>query len=214
MKRGMFLSFEGGEASGKSVQAEALARSLEQRDVDVVPVHEPGSTPLGERVRDILLHASDVPLTPEAQALLFSASRAQLVHDVIRPALEAGRTVIADRFYDSTLVYQGHGQNADRAGILAVTAFAVDGVRPDRTFLLDVPIDVALARRARQGGRSWDRFEASERAFHERLREGYLALARAEPERFVVINADREESAVASDIRRSVEQLLGVPSPP
>ncbi len=214
MNRGLFISFEGGEASGKSLQATSLVRSLEERGTEVVLVHEPGTTPLGERVRDILLHAADIPLSAEAQALLFSAARAQLVHDVIRPALEAGKTVIADRFYDSTLVYQGHGQDADRAGILAVTAFAVDGVRPDRTFLLDVPVEVALARRAREAGRPWDRFEAGERAFHERLREGYLALARAEPTRFVVVDADRDEAAIASDIRRSVERLLGVPSRP
>lgn len=214
MTRGLFLSFEGGEASGKSLQAQALVRWLGERGRSALLVHEPGSTPLGERVRDILLHASEVPLSPEAQALLFSAARAQLVHDLIRPSLESGTIVVADRFFDSTLVYQGYGQQADRDGLISVTAFATGGVRPDRTFLLDLTVDVALARRARESPRRWDRFEANERAFHERLREGYLRLAASEPGRFVVVDADRDEASVASDVRRSVETLLGVPSRP
>ena len=210
---GLFLSFEGGEASGKSVQAKRLADRLRAEGRAVVSVREPGSTPLGERVRDIVLHAREIPLAPNAQALLFSTARAQLVHDVIQPALAAGSIVIVDRFYDSTLAYQGYGHGADLEGLRAVTAFAVGDVRPRRTFLLDLPVDVAEARSKDRGpGRAWDRFEAGERAFHERVRDGYLALARAEPGRFAVIRGDRDEDAVAADIGREVEALLAAPT--
>lgn len=192
------------------MQACRLAEWLSARGEAVVSLHEPGSTPVGERVREILLHAKEIPLAANTQALLFSAARAQLVRDVIAPALAAGSVVILDRFFDSTLAYQGAGHGADRAGLDAVTRFAVGLVRPSRTFLLDVPVEVAAARaRTRRTGRDWDRFEADEQAFHERVREGYLRLAAAEPGRFTVIRGDRDEETVAADIRREVEPLLG-----
>ena len=210
---GLFLSFEGGEASGKSVQAKRLADWLQAQGREVVSVREPGSTPVGERVRDIVLHAKDIPLAPNAQALLYSTARAQLVRDVIRPELTKGKIVIVDRFYDSTLAYQGYGHGADLDQLRAVTAFAVGDTRPDRTFLLDLPVDAAEGRAAtRKPGRAWDRFEAEASAFHERVRAGYLKLAQAEPARFVVIRADRDVDAVAADVSREVERLLGAPA--
>jgi dTMP kinase len=206
---GLFLSFEGGEASGKSVQAQRLAERLRADGRDVVSVREPGSTPVGERVRDIVLHARDIPLAPNAQALLYSTARAQLVRDVIRPALAEGRIVIVDRFFDSTLAYQGFGHGADLDQLRAVTAFAVGDTRPDRTLLLDLPVEAAESRAAtRKPGRAWDRFEAEAHGFHERVRDGYLRLAAAEPRRFAVIRADRDVDAVAADIWREVERLL------
>ena len=206
---GLFLSFEGGEASGKSVQAKRLAERLVAAGREVVAVREPGSTPVGERVRDIVLHAQEIPLGANAQALLYSTARAQLVRDVIRPALAAGKIVIVDRFYDSTLAYQGYGHGADLAQLRAVTDFAVGETRPDRTLLLDLPVAAAEQRAAtRKPGRAWDRFEAEARAFHERVREGYLRLAAAEPQRFAVIGADRDIDAVATDVWRVVEGLL------
>lgn len=209
---GLFVSFEGGEASGKSVQVQRLAASLRERGVEVVLVREPGGTPAGERIRDILLHARDVALTPESQALLFMAARAQLVRDVIRPALERGAVVIADRYVDSTLAYQGFAGGADVGGLRDLARFAVGPTVPDRTFLLDVPVDVIAERsRAREADRPWDRFEARERAYHERLREGYLRLAAAEPRRFVVVPGDRAEGDVARDILREVDALLATP---
>lgn len=207
---GRFFSFEGGEASGKSVQARRLATQLAKRGLDVVQVREPGGTPAGERIREILLHAKDIALTPEAQALLFSASRAQLVREVIRPALERGAVVIADRYFDTTLAYQAAGLGADADGVREITRFAVGSTIPDRTFLLDVPVAVILGRgRAREADRIWDRYEVREPAFHEAVREGYLRLAAAEPARFVVIQGDRDEEAVAADILREADSLLG-----
>ena len=206
---GLFLSFEGGEASGKSVQAKRLADRLIAAGHQVVAVREPGSTPVGERVRDIVLHAQEIPLGANAQALLYSTARAQLVRDVIRPALAGGKIVIVDRFYDSTLAYQGYGHGADIAQLRAVTDFTVGDTRPDRTLLLDLPLEAAEHRAAtRKPGRAWDRFENEERAFHERVRDGYLRLAAAEPQRFAVIRADRDVDAVAADVWRAVERLL------
>lgn len=211
---GLFLSFEGGEASGKSVQARALADWLRANGHEVILTREPGGTPLAERIRDVLLHAEEVALAPEAQALLFSAARAQLAREVIRPALAAGTVVVADRFYDSTLAYQGYGHGADPLGLMMVTRFAVGDLKPRRTFLLDVPVEVSFARsRARRSAEDrWDRFESDAREFHERLRDGYLRLAAAEPERIVVVRGDRDEEVIAEEIRGSVGELL-VPSP-
>ncbi len=208
MTRGLFISFEGGEASGKSVQVKRLADSLERDGHDVVLTREPGGTPLAERVRDILLHAKEVPLGVEAQVLLFSAARAEHVRDVIRPALAAGRVVITDRFFDSTAVYQGAAQGLDPDQVAAVTSFAVGETRPRRTYLLDLSVERALARRSGEPGRQWDRFETGERDFHERLREAYLRLAAAEPERILVVDGDREPDVIARDIRSDVDRLL------
>ncbi|MGH2490829.1 MAG: dTMP kinase [Candidatus Limnocylindria bacterium] len=212
MKRGLFLSFEGGEGSGKSLQARVLAQTLTERGREVVLTREPGGTAAGERIRDILLHAREIPLSPEAQVLLFSSARAQLVREVIRPALDAGKIVIADRFFDSTVVYQGHGHGVSLQAIREVTALAVGTLVPDRTFLLDIPVDVGLARSGWRAEARWDRFEADANDFHVRVRDAYLRLAAAEPRRFVVVAADRDEAAIAGDIRREVDALLGAPA--
>ncbi len=212
MKRGLFLSFEGGEGSGKSLQARGLAQTLNERGREVVLTREPGGTAAGERIRDILLHAREIPLSPEAQVLLFSSARAQLVREVIRPALDAGKIVIADRFFDSTVVYQGHGHGVSLEAIREVTVLAVGTLVPDRTFLLDVPVEVGLARSGWRAEARWDRFEADATDFHLRVRDAYLRLAAAEPRRFVVIRADRDEAEVAGDIRREVDALLGAPA--
>ena len=212
MKRGLFLSFEGGEGSGKSLQARGLAQTLIERGRDAILTREPGGTAAGERIRDILLHAREIPLSPEAQLLLFSSARAQLVREVIRPALDAGKIVIADRFFDSSVVYQGHGQGVSLEAIREVTRLAVGTLLPDRTFLLDVPVEIGLARSGWRAEAKWDRFEADATDLHVRVRDAYLRLAAAEPRRFVVIRADRDEAEVASDIRREVDALLGAPA--
>ncbi len=209
MSPGLFVSLEGGEASGKSLQARSLEASLREAGHEVILTREPGGTATGERVREIVLHAAELRLHPETQVLLFSAARAQLVREVIDPALARGAIVITDRFFDSTTVYQGYGHGANQDGIAAVTRFAVGGSRPDRTFLLDVPAEVALRRSSQRGaGRRWDRFESDGMVFHQRLRDGYLRLASAEPGRFVVLDGDRPVEAIANEIRGEVERLL------
>ncbi|MBM4434072.1 MAG: dTMP kinase [Chloroflexi bacterium] len=206
------MSFEGGEASGKTLQARRLAASLRERGVDVEIVREPGGTRAGELMREIFLHAKDAAMSAETLALLVTASRAQLVREVIRPALARGAVVIADRFFDSTLAYQGYAGGADLDGLRALQRFAVGDTVPDRTFLLDVAVEVIARRRSADGERRWDRFEAAGREFHERLREGYLRLAAAEPRRFAVIDGDRPIDAVAEDIARLTRDLLGIRS--
>ena len=212
MTRGLFVSFEGGEGSGKSVQAQRLADALRARRRDVVLTREPGGTPAGERIREIVLHAQEIALSPEAQVLLYSTARAQNVRDVILPALEEGKVVIADRFFDSTLAYQGYGHGVPLERIREVTALACGDLVPDRTFLLDIPVDVGLGRSGWRAQSKWDRFEVLDAAFHERVREGYLRLAVAEPTRWVALRAERDEAAIAADVLREVEALLATPA--
>lgn len=209
MTRGRFLSFEGGEGSGKSVQAKILTDLLQGRGVDVILTREPGGTAAGERIREILLHAQEIALSPEAQVLLYSSARAQNVREVIRPAIEAGTVVIADRFFDSTMAYQGYGHGVSLDRIREVTALACEDVIPDRTFLLDIPVHVGLGRSGWRAQSKWDRFEVLDAAFHERVRQGYAQLAAAEPRRWVVIDAARDESSIAGEVRREVGVLLG-----
>jgi len=209
MKPGLFISFEGGEGSGKSVQAKLLVEMLAQRGREVVLTREPGGTAAGERIREIVLHAQEIALSPEAQVLLYSTARAQNVREVIRPAIEAGKIVIADRFYDSTLAYQGYGHGVPLDQIRDVTRLACGTLVPDRTFLLDIPVDIGLGRSGWRAQSKWDRFEVLDPAFHERVREGYLRLAAAEPRRWAVIKADRDEAQVAADVRRVIGELLG-----
>ncbi len=212
MKRGVFISFEGGEGSGKSVQAKLLTELLQKRGRDVVLTREPGGTAAGERIREIVLHAQEIALSPEAQVLLYSTARAQNVREVIRPALDAGKIVIADRFFDSTMAYQGYGHGVDLEQIRGVTALACGDTVPDRTFLLDIPVDTGLGRSGWRAQSKWDRFEVLDTAFHTRVREGYVRLAAEEPGRWVVIDADRDQAAIERDVRREIDALLGAPA--
>ncbi|MEK7681943.1 MAG: dTMP kinase [Chloroflexota bacterium] len=200
---GLFITFEGGEGSGKTTQARLLARRLRRRGVDVLLTHEPGGTPLGERARRILKGA--IPASPLAELLLFAAARAQLVAGVLRPALEAGTWVVCDRYTDSTAAYQGYGRGLDMEAIRAVNALATGGLRPSLTFLLDVPVEAGLRRK----GASDDRFEGEGLAFHRRVRSGYLELARREPGRVVVVDGREAASVTARRIWARVEPLLG-----
>ncbi len=187
--RGWFITIEGPEGAGKTTQAEALVRHLADTGRDVHLTREPGGTWLGERLREILLARTDAaaPTDPMTDAFLFNAARRQLVTEVIRPALEAGRTVVCARFADSTLAYQGFGAGLPLADLRALEAAATDGLRPDLTILLDVPVEDGLARKAPS---DITRFEAEfDLAFHRRVRDGFLALADAEPERFAIIDA-------------------------
>ena len=211
---GLFITLEGGEGAGKSLQAQALARRLEARGLTVVCTREPGGTPLGERLRELLLDLSraGTSLTQLTETLLFAAARAELVTQVIAPALERGEAVVCDRFGDSTLAYQGCGRGVDLALIETLNAAACAGLGPRLTVLLDLPVEEGLARTG-AAGRA-DRFGREERAFHERVREGYRALAGRDPERWLVVDATQPPEAVTDAIWRRVEALLpAAPAP-
>jgi dTMP kinase len=181
----LFITFEGGEGCGKSTQARALYRRLSKSGVPVLITHEPGGTPLGERARRHLKQANKSPISPLAELFLVAASRAQLVEEVIRPSLERDITVICDRYTDSTVAYQGYGRGIDLGIIRTVNTIATGGLSPDYIVLLDVPVDVGLARKK---GAGRDRFESEELTFHERVRQGYLAMARADARRWLVLD--------------------------
>jgi dTMP kinase len=208
--RGQFITIEGPEGSGKTTQAEALARHLGDLGLDVHTTREPGGTWLGERLRDVLLARTDsaAPTDPLTDALLFNAARRQLVTEVIRPGLEAGRTVVCARFADSTLAYQGYGSGLDLETLHSLARVATDGLRPDLTILLDLPVEVGLARKTETADQT--RFETDfDVAFHRRVRDGFLSLAAAEAGRFAVVDAATSEEAVWSAVGVAVEQLVG-----
>jgi dTMP kinase len=203
----MFISFEGLDYSGKSTQASLLADRLRREGRTVLLLREPGGTRIGERVRDVLLDPSLDEMSDEAELLLFSASRSQLVHEVILPALRRGEAVITDRFHDSTTAYQGYGRGLDPGAVAHINAVATRGVLPDLTLLVEVTVE-EIGRRLRAAGKSADRLERSGWEFYERVRRGYAALAEAEPERFVRINGMAPPQKVEQDIRAAVETLV------
>ena len=200
MLRLPFITFEGSEGSGKSTQAERLAARLQRCGVPHVLTREPGGTPIGESIRDLLQfvpHNSN--MTPETELLLFEASRGQLVREVIKPALERGLCVIADRFADSTTVYQGAARKLDRETIERLNAFAVGDCVPDITFVLDVDAATAESRMRREP-RKADRMEQQPAEFYERVREGYRDLAAHEPKRIVLVNGSRDPAQIESEV--------------
>lgn len=203
MKNGKFITFEGGEGSGKSTQAGWLAARLRDAGAEVVLTREPGGTPLGERVREIVLEAVPEPVT---ELLLFAAARAEHVAKVIRPALAHGTWVVSDRFMDSTRVYQGKlgGVSADL--ISAVEHESIAPTFPNLTIMLDLPPEVGVERAVARGALS--RFDAADGAYHRDLREAFLDVARAEPQRCIVIDGDREADRIADDVWRAVENRL------
>lgn len=205
--RGRFITLEGGEGAGKSTQARLLAESLRRRGVDALVTREPGGSPLAEEIRGALLSGAVAPLGPAAEAIMFSAARIDHLERTIRPALAAGRWVISDRFADSTRAYQGVLGALEPGFMRELERVAVGETRPDLTLVLDVPADVGLER-ARARSSVADRFEAEGQGFHEGLRAAFLAIAREEPDRCVVIDADQEEERVAADIWRAVEDRL------
>lgn len=207
--RGKFITFEGGEGTGKSTQAAMLALRLESLGLGVQLTREPGGSPGAEIMRHVLLSGAAKPFGPEAEAMLFAAARDDHIRCTILPALQAGKWVICDRFADSTRVYQGVLGEVDPRFINALERVSVGDVRPDLTFVLDLPPELGLKRAAgRRGGATPDRFEAETIDFHERLRRAYLALAAAEPERCVVINAGAPKKMVAKRVWQAVISRL------
>lgn len=207
MNQGRFITLEGIEGAGKSTVAKALAAELERRGIEVVLTREPGGTPLAERVRELVLARGSESVDPVAELLLMLAARSLHLTNLIRPALAAGRWVICDRFTDATRAYQGAGRGLDATLIDTLAAAVQRGLEPDRTLLLDVPVEVGLAR-ARQRAHGGDRFEDETRRFFERVRAGYLELARRAPARCRVIDASRDAPAVVAAALGALSDIM------
>jgi dTMP kinase len=211
MPRGAFITFEGSEGCGKSTQVLRLAARLEQAGARTLITREPGGTAIGEKIRDLLQFAPEsFAMTPEAELLLFEASRAQLVRETIAPALEQGTVVISDRFFDSTTVYQGVARKLSSEIVQTLNAFAIGNARPDVTFILDVNVETArqrMLRRVRPVGAK-DRMEQEPIEFYERVCQGYRDLAKAEPERFIVIDGAQSADAIEQEIWNSLMTRL------
>ena len=205
----LFVTFEGIEGSGKSSHARTLAETLRNAGRGVVETREPGGTPAGAAIRALLLGAEATPLTGLAELFLVCADRAQHVSQVIRPALADGRVVVCDRFSDSTLAYQGYGRGLDLATVRALDAEARAGLEPALTFLLDCPVDVGLGR-AKARAAAADRFEREAVAFHQRIRDGFLALAAAAPERIIVIDSTLDPAVASERILAATRARLEV----
>lgn len=201
----LFITFEGGEGSGKSVQARALCRRLSRLAIPAILTHEPGVTSLGRKIAHWLKWGKDIGISPLAELMLFNASRAQLVSEIIKTNLQSGKMVICDRYADSTTAYQSYGRGLDLAMVKAVNEAAVQGIKPDLTILLDMPVAAGLARKK---DKKPDRFEQENITFHRQVRQGYLELARAEPDRWLVIDAAKSKEAIAEIIWRKVSELL------
>jgi dTMP kinase len=201
----LFITFEGGEGCGKSVQAGVLYKRLAQLAIPALLTHEPGGTSLGKKLSRWLKWTDSLDISPLTELLLFNASRAQLVTKVIQPNLESGIEVICDRYADSTTAYQGYGRGLDLEIVKAINDTATQGLKPDLTILLDMPVEAGLARKR---GKRQDRFEQEEIAFHQRVREGYLKLAANDPERWLVIDATQSRGKIAQIIWQRVSQLL------
>jgi dTMP kinase len=208
MARGAFITFEGSEGCGKSTQVKRLAARLEKAGVPTLVTREPGGTPIGEKIRDLLQFAPEsFAMTPETEVLLFEASRAQLVRETIQPALEQGTVVISDRFFDSTTVYQGVARKLSPDIVATLNAFAVDDTRPDLTFILDIDVESArnrMLRRVRPVAVK-DRMEEEPIEFYERVCQGYRELAQREPDRFVLLDGAQSADAIEDQIWNAVQ---------
>lgn len=205
---GRFIAIEGPEGAGKTSQADRLRDAIAATGAEVVLTREPGGTPAGERIRELLL-AGGGALDPRTDALLFSAARSQLVVDVIRPALARGAVVIATRYADSTLAYQGYGAGLPIDELDVLERFATGGLRPDLTILLDLPAEVGLARKT---GAERTRFERElDLEFHRRVRDGFLELAREQPDRYAVVDATADEEAVFASVIAAARRFLDAP---
>jgi dTMP kinase len=203
----MFITLEGPEGSGKTSQVPSLADYLREEGYDVVVTREPGGTAVSDQIRDVLMNLKNVSIVPRTEILLFLAARAQHVEGLIRPALEAGKLVLCDRYGDSTLAYQGYGHKTDLETLRYLLNYATGGLKPDLTLLLDIPVEMGLDRK-RKNDSEWNRLDAYEEAFHKRVRQGYLELAKLEPERWDIIDASKNKDQVQQDMRQAVISRL------
>jgi dTMP kinase len=203
----MFITLEGPEGSGKTLQIAHLAEYIRQLGREVLTTREPGGTPISDQIRGVLMSLENTSMHARTETLLFLAARAQLVEQVIRPALAVGRIVISDRFADSTLAYQGYGHGNDLEMLRQMLRFATGGLQPNLTLLLDIEAEKGLQRKQTNGG-EWNRLDAYSLAFHQRVRAGYLAMAQAEPQRWVSVDASQPAESVQAMLRQVVIQRL------
>ena len=200
MNKGFLVTFEGGEGCGKSTQIKLFIKFLEEQKLNFILSREPGGCVLGEKIRAILLHSKE-DMSALSEFFLFCANRAEHVKEVIKPALEEGKIVVIDRYYDSSLAYQGYAGNLDIKKLKDITAFATDNVVPDLTFLLDISYEEGFGRKAKDENlKNLDRIEQRDRAYHEKVRQGYLKLTKEEPNRFVVIDASKSLEEIHEEI--------------
>lgn len=206
----MFITFEGPDGSGKTTQCQRLAQYLESQEQRVILTREPGGTPIGDQIREVVHSLKNTDMHPHTEVLLYIASRAQLVAQVIRPYLDEGHIVISDRFADSTLAYQGYGHGLDRTALQTLLEFATGGLQPDLTLYFDLSAEEGLARRqkdAEQGG-DWNRLDAYDLDFHRRVRDGYLELMNAAPSRWQLIDATQTIEAIQKQVQALVLKRL------
>jgi dTMP kinase len=208
---GVFVTFEGPEGSGKSTQIHLLCAYLQGRNLPAVRTREPGGTRIGDMIRSVILSPEHAEMSAHCEFLLFSASRAQLVAQFIRPHLQSGHIVLCDRYADSSLAYQGFAHGLDLSSLRQITQFATGGLRPDLTFYFDLDVRVGL-RRKRDGDSPLDRLDSQTIEFHERVRRGYLAMAEEEPQRWTVIDAARRVEEVQEQVRQVLDRFLSVRS--
>lgn len=204
----MFITLEGSEGSGKTSQIVPLASRLRQEGWEVITTREPGGTAIGDQIRSILASLANTAMASRTEALLFLAARAQLIEEVVLPHLKQGGIVISDRYADSTLAYQGYGRGLDLAQLQNLLDFATNKLKPELTLFLDVDVELGLQRRARGG--EWNRLDACDLEFYQRVREGYFALMQKEPERWALINAENSIGEVHEDIYRAVMKRIRV----
>lgn len=205
MKKGLLITFEGIDGSGKTTQIRHFIQKLEKNAIEYLLFREPGGTAIGEQIRDILLDKSNSGMCIITELLLYSASRHQLSRELIHPALDAGKVVICDRFYDSTTVYQGYGRGIDLDFIHNLNRIATQNLVPDLTFVFDIPVDL---RAQRIGRRALDRLEQEKHSFQEKIRQGFLKLADLEPARICLIDGTKTEEVISKDVWQCFEKLL------
>ncbi len=204
----MFITLEGPEGSGKTSQLPILAEYLRKHGFDVLTTREPGGTSISEQIRTVLHNLENKEMNPRTEILLFQASRAQLVEQVIRPHLLKGGVVLSDRYADSTLAYQGYGHRVELEKLKAIVSFATGGLKPDLTILLDVDVETGLKRKELKG--EWNRLDAYDLEFHQRVRQGYLLLVKNEPERWVIIDAAHSPARVQQEMQHIIAERLHI----
>jgi dTMP kinase len=196
----MFITLEGPEGSGKTSHLPSLVEYLREKGYTVFPTREPGGTSIGEQIRGVIHDLKNVEMHPRTETLLYQAARVQIVEEVVKPRLAAGEVVISDRYYDSTIAYQGYGHQQDLSQVRTLVQYATGGLVPDLTILLDVDVETGLKRKT-QNGSEWNRLDAYTLDFHQRVRMGYLEMVKAEPDRWVILDAGREWQRVQEELR-------------